>query len=128
MKPPFPKRITSPLKIYPFLAFLLITACAQPPESLALQCITGSAEWSPLVLDFANSRMGENPATITDSQIRWQTVTPNGFGGATHTQYGINRNSGMVTVDNIYVDPHGNRSIEPTNRYSGECYARHRPF
>lgn len=80
------------------------------------------------MLDFANSRIGEHPATITQSQVRWQTVIRNGFGGATHTQYGINRDSGLVTVDNVYVDPQGNRAIEPTNHYVGECYAKRRPF
>ncbi|HJT43701.1 MAG TPA: hypothetical protein VJ750_09395 [Rhizomicrobium sp.] len=79
------------------------------------------------MLDFVHSRIGENPATITQSQIRWQTVYRNGFGGATHTQYGINRNSGLVTVDNIYVDSRGNRATAP-NRYVGECYVKHHPF
>jgi hypothetical protein len=39
----------------------------------------------------------------------------------------MNRSSGTVTVDNIYVDSHGNKATEP-NRYVGECYAGHRPF
>lgn len=124
----FPQCIWKTLRAVAFLAAFSAAACTTPPpETLALQCITGSAEWSPLALDFAHSRIGEHPATITQSQIRWQTVNRNGFGGETHTQYGINRNSGLVTVDNIYVDSRGNRAIAP-NRYVGECYAKHRPF
>jgi hypothetical protein len=118
------------VKPFPFLFAVLFvaTACAEPPQSLALQCITGSAEWNPLVVDFASLSVGGHPASITNDTIRWETQTRNGFGGATHTLYGIDRGSGMVTVENIYTDPRGNRAAEPTNHYTGECYVRHRPF
>ena len=124
----FPQRLVRMLKAVPFLAAFCVAACAIPPsETVALQCITGSAEWSPLVLDFAQSRVGSNPATITESQIRWETINRNGFGGAAYTQYAIDRSSGTVTVDNTYVDSHGNRATA-RNRYVGECYPRHRPL
>src|SRR5260370_38009593 len=116
----FLQRIMEGLKAFLFLGVFSLAACTtQPPETLALQCITGSAEWSPIVLDLAHPLVGGNPAIVTDSEIRWDSITRNGFGGATHTQYGVNRNSGMVTVDNIYVDPRGNKAIEP-DRYVGE--------
>lgn len=111
-----------------FAVVLCTTGCVQAPKTLALQCISGSAEWTPITLDFAHPVVGGNPAVITDDAIHWESLTRNGFGGATHTQYGINRNSGTVTVENIYVDPTGIRAAEPTNRYTGECYVRHRPF
>jgi hypothetical protein len=115
--------------VFLFAASLLATACVQqPPQTLALQCISGSAQWSPMTLDFENRSVGGHPAVITDDAIRWETVSRNGFGGATHTQYGISRSSGAVTAEGVYVDRNGIRAIEPTNRYSGECYARHRPL
>jgi hypothetical protein len=115
-------------KAFPFLLIFSMAACTpQPPETVALQCITGAAEWNPIEVDLAHPQIGGNPATVTDSEIRWDSITRNGFGGATHTQYGINRHSGLVTVDNTYVDPRGIRALEP-DRYAGECYARHRPF
>lgn len=104
-----------------------MAACVPQPESLALQCITGSAEWAPITLDLAHHAVGGSPAVITNDAIRWETITRNGFGGATHTQYGIDRASGAVAVESIYVDPRGNRAIEP-GRYTGECYVRHRPL
>ena len=81
-----------------------------------------------MTLDSASASVGGHPAIVTQDAIRWQSVTRNGFGGATHTQYGISRNSGTVTVESIYVDPRGNRAVEPTNHYTGECYVRHRPL
>jgi hypothetical protein len=105
-----------------------MTGCVPPPQSLALQCVSGSAKWDPIVLDLAHPRVGGNPAVISDDAIRWQSTTRNGFGGATHTQYGISRSSGVVTVENTYVDASGISAVEPTNRYAGECYVRHRPF
>lgn len=71
--------------------------------------------------------VGGNPAAVSNDAIRWGSITRNGFGGATHTQYGIDRSSGMVTVESVYVDASGNRAIEP-GRYTGECYDRRRPF
>lgn len=112
-----------------FLFAVLLTAgCVEPPKTVALQCITGSAAWSPVTLDFSSPSVGGHPAVITDDAVRWQTVTRNGFGGATQTHYGLDRNSGTVAVENIYTDPNGIRAAEPTNRYSGECYVRHRPL
>jgi len=81
-----------------------------------------------MTLDSASASVGGHPASITDDAVRWQTVSRNGFRGATQTLYGLDRSSGTVTVENIYTDPNGNRAAEPTNRYAGECYARHRPF
>ncbi len=107
----------------------LVTACVQQPlQTYALQCVSGSAQWRPLTLDFASPSVGGHPAVITDDAVRWQTVSRNGFRGATQTLYGLDRSSGTVTVENIYTDPNGNRAAEPTNRYTGECYARHRPL
>jgi hypothetical protein len=79
-----------------------------------------------MVVDSANSSIGGHAATITDNTIGWETISRNGFGGATHTQYGIDRNSGTVTADNTYVNPRGNRAV--SGHYTGECYARHRAF
>jgi hypothetical protein len=114
------------LKTFPFVAIFSTAGCAtRPPETtLALQCITGSAAWSPMVVDSASSSIGGHPANITNDAIRWEVMTRNGFGGATHTQYDIDRNSGAVTADNTYVNPKGNRLA--SGHYAGECYARHR--
>jgi hypothetical protein len=116
------------LKVFLIAVAILSTAACQPPvETLALQCITGSAVWNPLVLDPTQPSIGGHSAVVTDSDIGWQTITRNGFGGATHTQYELSRASGTVTVENIYVDPKGNRATQPV-RYAGECFARHRSF
>jgi hypothetical protein len=123
----FPLQDAGKLKFFLLLVFLVPAACVPPPESLALQCITGSAEWTPIVLDLAHPSVGGNPATVTEHDIRWESTTRNGFGGVTHTRYGIDRASGTVAVESIYVDPHGNTAMEP-GRYSGECYVRHRSF
>ena len=79
-------------------------------------------------MDFAGPSVGGHPASVTNDDVRWETMTRNGFGGATHTSYGINRSSGLVTVENIYVDSNGIRAVEPTNHYTGECYVRHGSF
>jgi hypothetical protein len=79
-----------------------------------------------MVVDKANSSIGGHPATITNSAIGWETITRNGFGGATHTQYAIDRNSGVVTANNTYVNPRGTRAV--SGHYAGECYPRHRAF
>jgi len=112
---------------FSFAVVLCATGCVQPPKTIALQCITGSAEWNPITLDFEHPMVGGNPAVITNDAIRWESVTRNGFGGATLTHYGIDRASGAVAVESTYVDPRGNRAIEP-GRYAGECYVRHRAF
>jgi hypothetical protein len=113
------------LKVFLLLFFLSTAACTPPPESLSLQCITGAAEWTPILLDLAHPSVGGSPAMVTDGEIRWESISRNGFGGATHTQYGIDRASGIVTVESVYWDPRGNKAIEP-GRYTGECYVRHR--
>jgi len=113
------------LKAFLLLFFLSTAACTPPPESLSLQCITGAAEWTPILLDLAHPSVGGSPAMVTDGEIRWESISRNGFGGATHTQYGIDRASGIVTVESVYWDPRGNKAIEP-GRYTGECYVRHR--
>jgi hypothetical protein len=130
--PRFPHIAKDAPKAFLFIAIFSTAACAtRPPETLALQCITGSAaitgaaDWSPLVVDSASSSIGGHPATITDDAIRWEIISRNGFGGATHTQYDIDRSSGTVTADSTYVNPRGNRAAE-TGRYAGECYPRHR--
>jgi hypothetical protein len=79
-----------------------------------------------MVVDSANSSIGGHAATITDSAIGWEIITRNGFGGATHTQYEIDRNSGTVTANNTYVNPRGYRAV--SGHYAGECYVRHRAF
>jgi hypothetical protein len=79
-----------------------------------------------MAVDTANSSIGGHAATITDGAIGWETIMRNGFGGATHTQYEIDRNSGAVTANNTYVNPRGNRTA--SGHYAGECYGRHRAF
>jgi hypothetical protein len=113
--------------IFLFAVALFTTGCVQAPKTLAIQCITGSAQWTPITLDFAHPVVGGNPAVITDDAIRWESLTRNGFGGATLTHYGIDRASGRVAVESVYLDPRGNRAVEP-GRYTGECYVRNRPF
>ena len=126
--PRFPQGAAAKPKAFLFLAIFCAAACTTPPpDSLTFQCVTGAAEWNPITLDFVHRVIGGNPAVITDSEIRWESISRNGFGGATHTQYEIKRGSGTVTVENFYMDPRGNRTIEP-GRYVGECYVRHRSF
>ena len=84
--------------IFLFAVALFTTGCVQAPKTLAIQCITGSAQWTPITLDFAHPVVGGNPAVITDD-----------------------------AVESVYLDPRGNRAIEP-GRYTGECYVRNRPF
>ena len=125
-KPRFSRVKGSEWKVTLLVAVIFSTVACQPPaETLALQCMTGSAEWSPIVLDLTHPSVGGHPAAVTDSDIRWETITRNGFGGATHTQYEMSRISGAVTVENIYVDPKGNRIATP-GRYTGECYVTNR--
>src|SRR5262249_22159438 len=100
---------------YFLFAVFLTTGCVQPPTSLALQCVSGSAQWHPLTLDFASLSVGGHPAVITDDAVNWQTITRNGFGGATQTHYGLDRNSSTVRTENTYTDPKGNRAVEPKN-------------
>ncbi|HET7085535.1 MAG TPA: hypothetical protein VFI23_12240 [Rhizomicrobium sp.] len=89
--------------------------------------MTGSAVWHPITLDSVHSLVGGHPATITDNDIQWESMTANGFGGATRTRYLLDRNSGRVAVGSVYTDPKGNSTPEPGN-YTGECYVSHRPF
>ena len=125
LQPELPPHTGGSLKVFLLLFFLSTAACTPPPESLSLQCITGAAEWTPILLDLAHPSVGGSPAMVTDGEIRWESISRNGFGGATHTQYGIDRASGIVTVESVYWDPRGNKAIEP-GRYTGECYVRHR--
>jgi hypothetical protein len=71
-----------------------------------------------MVVDTGNSSIGGHAATITDGAIGWETISRNGFGGATHTQYELDRNSGTVTADNSYVNSRGNRAV--SGHYAGE--------
>lgn len=130
--PRFPNIAKDAPKAFLFVAIFSTAACATlPPETLALQCVTGptaipgSAAWSPMVVDSASSSVGGHPATITNDAIRWEVISRNGFGGATHTQYDMDRSSGTVTADSTYVNARGNRSAE-SDRYVGKCYPKRR--
>jgi hypothetical protein len=110
-------------------AALCAAACTTVPETktLALQCVTGSAQWSPIAVDLTHSLINGNPAIVTASEIQWETTTRNWSGGATQTKYQVNRSQGTITVDNFYVGPNGNGAAE-TNHYAGECHARYQPL
>jgi hypothetical protein len=128
LPPRFPQGAATKLNAFLFLVVFCAAACTTPPPKIVtVQCITGAAAWSPIALDFEHRVIGGKPAIITDNEIRWETILKNGFGGATHSQYEIKRDSGTVTVENFYIDPRGNRTVEP-GRYVGECYIRHRSF
>lgn len=118
-------------RAWPFLSVAIFSTAAcstQPPnETLAVQCITGMAQWRPIVLNLANPQIDGNPATVTNAEIRWETIHTNSFGGALHTRYVINRSDGTVTVENTYVNSNGSRGAQP-NQYTGHCFVRPSPF
>src|ERR1700749_830794 len=65
--------------ILPMVMFFPPAFTPPPAEVLTLQCISGTAVWTPIVLDTAHPLIGGYPVAITATDIRWETITRNGF-------------------------------------------------